>query len=107
MRAIRDFRVFLSHREKHELWFFCAAIVVTTLLIVGFVHDAHVEKEYQRPEIQWVQDWRADRSDAQIKAQQAIDEPRKQARLAEIRKRQDERRAAFKRLDDKMEKWGL
>lgn len=105
-RAIRDLRVFLSHRERHELWFFALAVVTTGLLIGGFVKDSSVEKPYTR-DIVYVQSWPADRSDAEIRAQQLKDLPAERARKAEIEKFQRERRESFKRVDEKMERWGL
>jgi cytochrome b subunit of formate dehydrogenase len=106
IRAIQDLRMFLSQRGRHELWFLFAAIIVTTLLITGFVMDAHVEKTYKR-EVIYVQDWRLSRSDAEIRAQQVIDQAKREARMAELKKKQAARQAEFKRLDDKLEKWGL
>ncbi len=106
LRAVRDLRLFLHQRQKHELIFLFISIVMTGLLLIGFWKDSHIEKEY-RPEIVYVQQWRLDRSDAQIRAQQAIDAPIKQKMIDEREKALAERQAAFKRLDDKMTKWGL
>ena len=106
LRAVRDLRVFLSQREPHELWFLVAAIVVTTLLIAGFVHDSKVEKVY-RPDIMYVQQWRLDRTEEQILAQQKIDQVKKNAEMAAQKKREQDLQAQFKKLDDRMTKWGL
>ncbi|WBH15465.1 hypothetical protein [Sphingomonas radiodurans] len=106
LRAVRDLRFFLQQRERHELVFFFLAILATTALLTGFWKNSGVEKEY-RPQIIYVQQWRLDRTDAEIKAQQAIDAPIKQARIDAEKKRQDELRAQFKRLDDKLESWGI
>lgn len=106
LRAVRDLRFFLAQRQPYELWFLLLAIVVTTLLIAGFVHDSTEPKPYKR-EIIYVQQWRADRTDAQIRAQQAVDEPIKQKALAEQRAREEKLRAEFKRMDDKLNSWGI
>lgn len=105
-RAVRDLRLFLHQRQKHELFFLFVSIVMTGLLLVGFAKDSKVEKQY-RPDIVYVQQWRLDRTDAEIRAQQAIDGPIKQKRIEAHEKALAERQAAFKRLDDKMTKWGL
>jgi hypothetical protein len=105
-RAVRDLRFFLSQRHPYELGFFALAVVATTLIIAGFVHDSHEEKVYKR-EIIYVQNWRADRSDAEIAAQLKIDAPKEAAAKAEQKRREDERRAMFKKMDDKLTKWGL
>lgn len=104
--AINDLRRFLATRQRHELVFFVAAIVVTTAIIAAFVKDSHIETPYQ-PNIIYVENWRADRSDAQIKAQQKIDQVEKDKRLAELDKRRKARQAEFKRLDDKLTAMGL
>jgi len=106
LRAGRDLRFFLASRQPHELWFLVAAMSITGFLIYAFAHDSYVEPVY-RPQITYVQQWSADRTDAQIKAQQAVDEPVKQRALAERRRAEDARRAEFKKMDDAMSRWGL
>lgn len=106
VRAYRDLRFFLSHRQPYELGFLTLAVGITCVLIYAFARDSHAEREY-RPTIIYVQQWPADRTDAQIRAQQAIDAPIKAARMAEEKKREEERRASFKRLDDRLTKLGI
>ena len=106
LRALRDLRLFFHQREKHELWFLALAVVLTTLLIAGFVKDSAVEKVY-KPDIVYVQQYRLDRTDAEIEAQQKIDQAKKDKEDAELKARQAKTQAEFKRLDDKLEKWGI
>lgn len=106
LAAYRDLRFFLGNRQPHQLWFMIAALGVTSFLILAFVKDSYVEPEYHR-NIVYVEQWPADRTDAQIVAQQKIDAPAKTKALAEQKKREDETRASFKRLDDKMTAMGL
>lgn len=106
VRAWSDLRYFIRTRERHEWWFLLAAIAITTFLIFAFAKDSYMEKEY-RPQIVYVQQWRLDRTDAEIVAQQKIDQVKKDAEQAELKKRQDENRAAFKRLDDKLTRMGI
>lgn len=105
-RAVRDLRMFLSHRQPYELGFLALSIVITTLLIAGFVKDSRIEREYQR-EIQYVDNWKLDRTDAEIVAKQKVDQVERDKRIAEYEKRVAERQAAFKRVDDSMSRWGL
>ena len=105
-RAVRDLRVFLSHRQPYELGFLALSMVMTTLLIAGFVKDSRIKVPYHR-DIVYVQNWRADRSIEDIRAQQKIDGPIEAKRKADYDKRQAEMRAAFKRYDDKLTAWGL
>ena len=104
--AYQDLRLFFSQRRPYELFFLVAALGVTSFLIYAFMKDSYVEKEY-RPKIIYVEQWPADRTDAQIVAQQKLDAPIKAARLAEQKKREDETRASFKRLDDKLKAMGI
>lgn len=105
-RAVRDLRVFLSYRQPYELGFLALSIVITALLIAGFVKDSHVTTPYKR-DIVYVENWRADRSIEEIRAQQKIDGPIQAKRLADYEKRKADMRATFKKYDDKLTKWGL
>src|SRR3546814_15945553 len=51
--------------------------------------------------------WRADRSEAEILAQQTIDMKIKAKRMAEIEAAQKKRQAEFQRLDNQLDAWGL
>jgi hypothetical protein len=105
-RAIRDLRLFLSQRHPYELGFLALSIVITTLLIAGFAKDSRIEKVYKR-DIIYVENWRADRSDAEIRARLAKDAPIEAKRREERRQRLEARKAAFKRHDEQLSKWGL
>ncbi len=105
-RAYKDLRAFLATRERYELRFLALAMAVTGCLVYAFVHDSHVEPEYKR-EIVYVEQWSADRTDAQIRAQQAIDAPIKAKRMAQMQAARDKQQAAFKRADDQLTRWGL
>ena len=106
IRAIQDLRFFLSQRQRHELWFLMLAMVITGLLLIGLLHDSRVEKVY-RPNIVYVQQWRLDRTDAQIAAQQKIDQAKKDVEIAAQKKREAELQAQYKRLDDRLTRMGI
>ncbi len=106
LNAVRDLRLFLHQRQKHEVIFLFLAIAATWVLIFVFSKDSNIKPEY-RAEIVYVQQWKLDRTDAEIKAQQAIDAPIKQKQIDDMKKRQAERQAQFKRLDDKLTSWGF
>lgn len=105
--ALRDLRLFLHQRERHELWFGLLAIVLTALLLAGFVVDSHVEREVKGPEIIYVKSWPLSRTDQEIIAQQKLDMIEADKRIAAWRKAQLERQQQFKRLDDKLKSVGL
>lgn len=106
VRAYRDLRFFLAQRPPYEMGFLALAMVVTGFFVYGFVRDSNVAPAYKR-DIIYVQQWRADRTDAEIRAQQKIDEPIKQKRLAAERARAEETRAMFRKMDNQMDRWGL
>lgn len=105
--AINDLRQFLSGREKHELVFAFLAMFVTFSILVAFYLDSGDLKAPYKRQIQYVESWPADRSDAEIIAAQKADTANRARREAELKKRQDENRAALKRLDDALTRWGV
>ena len=105
-RAYKDLRLFLATRERYEFGFLVLAMMITGFLIYAFVHDSYAEPEYKR-NIVYVEQWPADRTDAQIRAQQAIDAPIKAKRIAEIEAAEKQRQAQFKKVDDQLTRWGL
>lgn len=107
VRAFRDFRQFIATRKKHELWMLIPSLGVTIAILIGFYLDSNFERAWKRPEIIWVKDWRLDRSDEEIRAQQAIDKAAKDKAEAELEKKRKVRRDEFKKIDDGLKSWGL
>ena len=105
-RAVQDLRLFLATRQKYELVFLFVSVALTTLLIAGFIKDSRVEKPYKR-EIVYVQDWRADRSSEQIRADQLRDMATRTKLDAMREKAMADRKASFQKVDDKLTSWGL
>jgi hypothetical protein len=106
IRAVKDLRRFLIGREPYELGFLLLAMMVTGFFVYAFAFDGQIEQEY-KPDVIYVEQYRLDRTDAEIAAQQKIDGAAKEKRLAERRKRELERQASFKRLDDNLRSVGL
>ncbi|QKS01961.1 hypothetical protein F9288_05430 [Sphingomonas sp. CL5.1] len=106
LRALRDLRLFLHQRQPHELGFFALSILITGFFIFAFIKDSTIEKVY-KPDIVYVQQWRLDRTEAEIVAQQKVDQAKKDKELAEQEKEQAKTRAEFQRLDDKLKRWGI
>lgn len=104
--AVRDLRRFLAARQRHELVFALLAVLVTSTLIVGFVLDNDMKRPYKR-NIQYFENWNADRTDAQIIAQQKIDQAKREVDEAKLEALRAKRRAEFKRLDDKLNRLGI
>ena len=106
IRAYRDLRQFLATRKTYELVFLVLSIIVTWTIMFAIANNSEVKKEY-RPNIVYVQQWSANRTDADIIAQQKIDGPKEKAAIEEARKQDAETQAAYKRLDDKLKKYGF
>lgn len=105
LSAGRDFRAFLAMRRPYEFGFMVASLILCVVIVAGFVVDSTIKREWKKPDIIYVQQWRADRTDAEIIAQQKIDQVKKQQRDAAQKKLEDENRAAFKRLNDRIGRW--
>jgi len=67
--AFADFRAFLRHRER-EHWIGAAlAVLVTLIIVIEFIVDAKINTA-PPPQIIYAEEWRADRTDEQIVADQ-------------------------------------
>ncbi len=106
IRAFRDLRAFLRQRHPHELLFAMLSIAITWFIVVGFYIDSHVETPYKR-NIIYVEQWPANRTEAEILAQQKIDAKKKAERIAALEAERKERQAEFQRIDNALEAWGL
>jgi hypothetical protein len=106
-RALRDLRRFLGTRGRHEIIFLFAAFFVCGITVAGFAISSKVDKPYKPPDIIYVQSWRADRTDAEIIAQQKIDMEKQKIQDAKEAEFEAKKRASFKRLDDQLKSIGL
>ncbi|WP_420142218.1 hypothetical protein [Sphingomonas sp.] len=88
---IADLRGFLAGEQKHKPLVALLAVVMTGLTIYMFVLDGRTNILPKGPQITYVSDWQNDRTDAEIIAQQKIDQKIKE-------KADAERRAAYQRL---------
>jgi hypothetical protein len=90
-----DLRTFLTTRERHEWLFAGIAVGITAFILFAFWHDSRVEPMQQ---IIFVQNWPANRTDAQIIADQKKDRiARDQAEAA--------RRASFQKVQKATSGW--
>jgi hypothetical protein len=104
-RALLDLRRYLGTRKKQEIIVMFGSLMACILIVAGFAAGLRVEPVWKRPTIIYVESWRADRTDAQIVAQQKVDEEKKKIQDAKEKKFEDEKKAAFKRLNDKLSPW--
>jgi hypothetical protein len=105
--GLRDLRLFLHSRQKHELVFAFLAIIATVAIISGFLIDSRDLKAPYKRDIQYVQSWPLNRTDADIIAAQKADQKTRAAAEAKQKQREEENRAALKRIDDALTRWGF
>ena len=80
--AWADFRAFLSHREREHWIGAILAVLVTIIIVIEFLVDSKINTA-PPPRIIYVEQWRADRTDAEIKADQKTYQAQREAALKE------------------------
>ena len=100
--AWRDFREFARAPRKHKIVFAALACVFPAFLLWAMIHDAKVDEEWVPPTIVYVKQWPANRTAAQVRAQQAKDLPAERAARKALDDAAEARRQAYRRLADKM-----
>jgi hypothetical protein len=96
--VIADLRAFFADRRPHQLIAAGLAVLIPTLIVIGFILEAR--SAATRPvQIIYVQSWPADRTDPQIIADQKKAQAEKDA-LARERQRQFQRLARQLGIDD-------
>jgi hypothetical protein len=106
LNALRDIRLYFHRRGPLELAFISAALIGTSVIIGLFILDTPPVPRREQ-EIVYVQQWRADRTDAEIIAQQQKDKPAEDAQRAAFEQAQLKHQAELKKLDDKLKSWGF
>lgn len=89
-----DLKALLLEGQRHKLLFGAMSIAMPALILFAFNKDARTNILPGRS-ITYIQSWPADRSDAEIIAQQKIDQKKKEAADAE-------RRAQYQRLANQL-----
>ena len=89
--ALADLRTYWSHRNRDHIIGASLAVLVTVIILILFFVDSKINTTPQRT-VQYVDSWPADRSDAEIVAQQKKDQ-------ADYERRVKERQDEFKKLE--------
>ena len=82
--AWRDFKAFVGGKERHKLVIALIALAMPALIVTAFYYDSNIKPVAR---IIYVEQWSDKRTIAEIKAQQKIDEAKRQIAL---KKRQQE-----------------
>ena len=96
---IADIRIAFGGSRRHRLVFGALAVGMTSAIVTLFVIDSHDDIGPGAQTV-YAADWSANRTDAEIVAQQKVD-------MAAIHKAKEERRKSFQRVDDAMKAWGF
>jgi hypothetical protein len=94
-----DIRAFAAQRSRYQWAGMAVAIVMPLVIVAGFFYDS-THGVQDGPQIIYVQSWPANRTDAQIVADQKKDQAQREAA-------QRERQAEFQRLGDQMNRLGI
>ena len=92
--AFADLRAFMRQRSREQLIGFALALLATTIIVIEFIVDAKINTA-PAPYIVYVDQWNANRTDAEIVAQQKKDQAEREAALKE-------RQEQFQRLENQL-----
>jgi hypothetical protein len=95
----QDIRAFWSTRTRHQWIAAILALVIPAVIVIGFIADSRYGI-MPGEQVIYVKSWPANRSEAEIRAQQ-------QADLARLNRLREERRQAFQRLDSSLNRLGI
>lgn len=92
--AFRDLAAFARQRGREQVLGATLAFLVTTIIVIMFLVDATINTK-PPSQIVYVESWPSNRTDEEIKADQAIDEAARQEALKE-------RQRQFQQLENKL-----
>jgi hypothetical protein len=98
--AIRDFIDFVRAPRKHKLLFFFVSLLFPLGLFAALLQQAKVDADYVPPKIVYFQQWPADRTVVQVRAQQAKDLPAELARKKEREAAAERTKQAYRKIAD-------
>jgi hypothetical protein len=92
--AIKDLAAFMRQRSREQLIGASLAVLVTAIIVIEFLVDAQLGTA-PPPQIVYVEQWPANRTDAQIAADQKKDQAEKEAF-------QKEKQRQFQKLENQL-----
>lgn len=92
--ALADLKAFLRNRDRDRLLGGALALLITAIIVIVFFLDAKVNTA-PPPQIIYTESWTANRTDAEIVAEQKNDQAAREVA-------QKERQRQFKELQDKL-----
>ena len=104
--AFADLRAFLASRERYHWVFALLSVLITGYFITVFLIQSRT-KDYKPPEVVWVQNYSGKRTDAQIKAQQLIDQKKQKEEANALKELQEAQRKSSEALSKKLSGMGF
>jgi len=92
--AFTDLRAFMSHTSREQRIGATLALLATTIIVIVFFVDSKINTA-PPPQLIYVEQWRADRTDAEIIADQKKHQAAREAALKE-------RQRQFQELENKL-----
>lgn len=92
--AFADLRAFMRQRSREQVIGLALAVLATAIIVIEFFVDAQINTA-PPPTIVYVEQWNANRTDAEIIAEQKKDQAEREAALKE-------RQEQFKRLENQL-----
>ena len=89
--ALRDLGAFMRQRSREQVIGAILAVLVTTIIVIEFLVDSKINTA-PPPQLVYVEQWNASRTDAEIVEQQKIDQAKKE-------QAQRERQRQFQKLE--------
>jgi len=97
--AWSDMVAFVTERRPHQYVFAALAVAIPVLTFYAFVNQFSYEKEYTLPPVTYVKQWSAERTRAEMMAQQKKDLPAELARKKALADAIAKRKAMFKKME--------
>ncbi len=98
IRAVGDLKTYWFDQQDHKWRFLLASLAATTTIFAAFFSESGFEVQWKRPEITCVTSLEPGRSDEQIRKEIEANQLLKEKREAEALKREEERKAQYRRL---------
>jgi hypothetical protein len=98
MRALGDLWHYLKARPRHEYVILLVSIAMTFTWFSAIFYKLYPKPEYKPPAVMYVTQWKATRTAADVRAQQAKDLPAELAAKRAAEKAEAEKRAKYQRL---------
>jgi hypothetical protein len=94
----RDLRGFFASRQKHQWVFAALSVAIPSVFALEFYFQEPVRLVYRPPTVVYAKQWKKSRTEAEIKAQQAIDAPAEAQTRKEAAEFEAKRRAGALKL---------